>query len=134
VFGRGRRRRAIFAAVADKMDLEVAESREWQRLADSEGEEAADERYPRKSVVDVVEELMPLAGNDVGPLMEALHDWYKDRTARHRDDDDRKADVSGMFLAVALNGIGNLFGFVPDEAPAYDEKLARMGRDRGWRT
>jgi hypothetical protein len=31
-------------------------------------------------------------------------------------------------------GIGNLFGFVPEEAPGFKPDLAEAGRQRGWRT
>jgi hypothetical protein len=130
----GRRKRRHFAAVADKMDQEEAESWKWRQLADEVGDEAAFEKHPRRSAVAIVEELMPLAGNDVARLMEALQVWYDDRTERYKaTDEDRSDHVSGLYLSVALNGIGNLFGFVPDGAPAFNEDLARAGRERGWR-
>jgi hypothetical protein len=34
---------------------------------------------------------------------------------------------------VGINGIGNLFGFIPDQAPAFDPELASEGRKKGWR-
>jgi hypothetical protein len=37
-------------------------------------------------------------------------------------------------MSIALNGIGNLFGYIPEQAPAFDPELAAAGRERGWRS
>lgn len=130
-----RRERRCAEAVAERMDQLEGESWKWRELADRVGEEEAAEKFPRRSVVDLVEVLLPLCERDIEHLMRALARWYESTTARFDQEGqaDRERHVSGLYMDVALNGIGNLFGFIPNDAGAYDAGLAEEGRDRGWR-
>jgi hypothetical protein len=132
---RAERLQAMRSAVANRMDQIAAETWEWGAIAEEQGEEAASRRYPQRSTVDIIAELLPLVDNDVGELTDALADWYDSRLPPYEEtgDEDRASHIRGLYMAVGINGLGNLFGFIPEQAPAFDAGLASEGRARGWR-
>jgi hypothetical protein len=118
---RSRRLKRAEPSVSQYLDQLYSETRERGR---------SDRR-----VVDIVEALMEICGQDVLLVQELFDNWYEDRlAAREAANDEEGAHVlSSLQLSIVLVGIGNLFGFVPDEAPAFDRELALEGRSRGWR-
>lgn len=118
------------------MDATEAQSWAWREMADKVGDEEASKKYPPINVPDTVAAMMPSAGNDVTRVMDALKTWEKSRRERYDSEgnEDRVMHIGGMYISVALNGIGNLFGFVPPNAPSFDRRLAAAGRERGWRS
>lgn len=113
--------RRIGAAVASFMD--EIEAQTW---ANSESVD----------VVDIVEHLLAICGGNVGHAMQALEVWQGSREKRYdrEGDEDRLLNVGGVYMAVALNGIGNVFGMIPDTVPGFDSQLAAIGRAKGgWR-
>lgn len=48
-------------------------------------------------------------------------------------DENRRWFVAGVALDIGINSIGNLFGFIPSTAPAFDRAMASEGQRRGWR-
>jgi hypothetical protein len=129
---RGRR---IGHDVAEYMDEQEENSWAWRTMRDEKGAEAASQKYRPLSIVATVERVMQLCDNDVNAAMAALEAWKDARQERYErlGDEDRSTHVAGMYLSVGLNGIGNLFGFIPPGAPAFDAELAAAGRERGWR-
>jgi hypothetical protein len=129
------RGRQIGRAVAEYMD--EIESLSWRgiQMRKELGEEAAKQAHPPVGVVDIVERLMTICGNDPNDVIAALGAWRESREERFEKagDEDRALHVGGTFLAVGLNGVGNLFGAIPPNAPSFDPELAAAGRERGWR-
>lgn len=97
--------------------------------------EASQQQVPPDPTEDAVSTMMEMAGEDLDALMQVLQVWKDTRAEMYeeRGDDIRAGHVTGMYMAVGLNGIGNLFGAIPPEAPAYDAHLAGEGVRRGWR-
>jgi hypothetical protein len=85
--------------------------------------------------VGVVEDLMDICDQDREAVMSLYSAWHDDRlAARHATGDEAGTQLlSTLNLHIALNGMGNLFGLVPDEAPPFDAELALEGMFRGWR-
>lgn len=129
------RGREAAAAVFAYMDAKEAASWEWRKVADVEGDDVANERIPPPNdpIETIIADLLPMCGNDPGDLGDALEVWWQSREERYEDDEGRTGHVSGMYMSIALNGIGNLFGFVPEGAPSFNADLAARGRARGWR-
>ena len=117
--------------------LDEQEAYSWEAIKAEEqlGEELASQRYPPRSVVKIVEDLMALSENDVGFVMETFSEWsdLRGQEFTNAGQTDRADHVGAMNFAILLQGIGNLFGFVP-EGPAFDSELAAAGRERGWRS
>jgi hypothetical protein len=128
-----KRKQRAFDAVFEVMDATEAQSWSWRELADEVGDEEASKKYPPINVADTVVAMMPKAGNDVTRLMDALKAWEKSRSERYGNED-RAMHVGGVYMSIGLNGIGNLFGFIPPTAPSFDKRLAADGRERGWRS
>jgi hypothetical protein len=115
------------------MDKLEADSWRWRTDVELVGEERAKELHPPLRVADEIGIMLPLAGDNVDALMTALGVWRESREKRFQTDEDRAMHVAGIYMSVALNGIGNLFGFIPPSAPAFNEEVAAEGRARGWR-
>jgi hypothetical protein len=129
------RLQAMRSAVADRMDQIAAEAWEWGAIAEKQGEAAASLQHPLPSTAHIIAELLPLVDNDVGELTDALADWYESRLPPYEEtgDEYRASHIRGLYMAVGINGVGNFFGFIPEQAPAFDAGLASEGRARGWR-
>jgi len=124
------------AAVSTYMDEVETYSWEWRKARDEIGEEAASAKYPtRYTTAGIVETLLPMCDNNLSLVQEALGVWQESRSRRceAEGDEDRSTHVTGVFMSVGLNGIGNLFGLIPASAPSFDPDLAAQGRARGWR-
>jgi hypothetical protein len=104
-------------AVTNRMDQIAADGWNWELMAEEKREDAASLRYPLRGTADIVEELLPLVGNDVAEVMEALEGWHESRVREYErtGDEERAGLVRGLYMAVGINGIGNLFGFIPDK-------------------
>jgi hypothetical protein len=80
----------------------------------------------------VVERLLTICDGDPHAVIAVLRTWWERYDERGGDDDRSKA-ASAVYLAIGINGFGNLFGAIPDDAPTFDPELAAEGRARGWR-
>lgn len=90
----------------------------------------------RFGVVPIVEQLLAICRYEPADVTEVVGLWDEQfEGSRGEDSDDPVATAAtAITLAVGFNGVGNLFGFIPPEAPAYDPDLAAEGRARGWRS
>jgi hypothetical protein len=133
MFGRRRRDRErgrrIGAAVSKYMD--DLETQDWRRK--QEGPVLRDDETGAAIIAGHVEHLLVLVEQDRETLMDALGKWNESRERRHADDDERIGHITGTYLAFGVTGVGNLFGYIPPDAPAFRPELAAEGRRRGWR-
>jgi len=128
----GMRRRGRERAVLRLLD--EVESYSWRMSRDADPRERPTPR-PDLDVPAVVERALPLCGHDPRALARVIEKWAKNNAATMRaKGDNRRADhFLGVFLAYGANGVGNLFGMIPEDDPAYDRAMAEAGRQRGWR-
>lgn len=94
----------------------------------------------RYAIVPIVKRLLPICRNDPVMVTTLIQTWWERYEAQSHDDEDEESEVvrrgtaaSAVFLSVGLNGIGNLFGLIPSDAPSFDANLAGEGRARRWR-
>lgn len=148
VLGKRRRERArergrrMGAAVAAYMDRLEARSWEWRKIVEQSGKEAANETFgyagktEAEIVADVVQDLLGLCEGNIEYVMDAVQAWSDRYDARFNGNqaeaEDRGPHAMGVLMSIQLTGIGNLFGFIPNEAPMHDPELAAEGRRRGW--
>ena len=125
---RGRR---IGGAVAEYMD--GLERNDWAQL--NAGTPGREPKEAAEFVANVVADLLDLADNDINAVMQALEVWHDSRSARFEEagDESRAGHVSGVYLSISLNGIGNLYGLIPEHAPSYRPEHAAECRRRVWR-
>jgi hypothetical protein len=119
--------RRIGAAVAAYMDNVQRE--DWQRLQSALA--PRDDAQSAVFIADIVAELLPLADDSINSVTAALEVW-KDVRVKGADDQ-RAGHIAGIYTSIALNGVGNLFGFIPNTSPAYRAHLADEGKRRRWR-
>jgi len=120
----------------DYMDQLEAKNWEW-RLAGNAGNEDLKQRLQREApdAPTALRHLYSVCGGDVNVLMDLLGEWQESREAYwdKYGSEDRVSNVAYLHLAIAVTGVGNMFGFIPPHAPAFDPKLANEGRKLGWR-
>lgn len=124
MFGSKRRRQREAQARANEY-LDLMEERMWDLQVRN-----ADERV---AVADIVEGLVHACDDDPALIVRAYEEWHTAKAAQLAPDHDRSNHLTGMQLSIALVGIGNLMGYIPENAPLYNIDLAREGQRRGWR-
>jgi hypothetical protein len=123
--------REIGARASAFLDECEARSWEWRQAVEREGEEAANAQFAQMSVTSQVAALMDICRNNQEVVIEVISNWADSRMEQYEED--RAGHVWGMVMALQVKGIGNLFGAIPEESPAYDAILASDGRALGWR-
>jgi len=120
--------------------LDELEASRWEEVQtiEREGAEAA-AMFNSPDLPGIVQDLLTLCSNDIGVVMEALGAWPQ-HVDEHLEDEvsdggtDRIGEAILLHISIGIDGIGNLFGYLPDTSSAYDSDLAAEGRRRGWRT
>jgi hypothetical protein len=119
--------RRIGSAVSAYMD--DVEREEWHRLQSAMP--PRDDAQSASFIADVVAELLPRAGDSIDSVIAALEVW---KDVREKAADDQRGEhIASIYTTIALTGVGNLFGFIPNTSPAYRAHLADEGKRRGWR-
>lgn len=81
--------------------------------------------------VPVVERLLSICRNDPNDVPDIMQVCLERTTLSATTRQDRPGTAaSAIYLGVDLSGIGDLFGFIPSDAPVYDSGLAAEGRAR----
>jgi hypothetical protein len=109
--------------------MDAVERQDWQRLQSAAS--PRDDAQNASFVADVVAELLRRADDSINSVMAALEVWKDVR--QKAADDQRAGHIADVYSAVAINGIGNLFGLIANTSPAYRAHLADEGKRRGWR-
>ena len=138
VFGKRKRKsgRQMASAVFPILDEQEALNWQWRVAVKEVGEEEATARYPSLHLEEYVERMLPLCDNDPNTLLEVVEAWGEVRgeSFQRRGEEDRADSLAGIHLAYRT-GIGNLFGYIPEDHPlSGDPRLANEGRKRGWRS
>jgi hypothetical protein len=119
--------RRIGSAVSAYMDN--VEREEWHRLQSAMP--PRDDAQSASFIADIVAELLPRADDSISSVMAALEAW---RDVRQKAANDQRGEhIASIYTMVALTGVGNLFGLIPNTSPAYRAHLADEGKRRGWR-
>jgi hypothetical protein len=132
MFGKGKRERERGRQAAAEAFAILDELLEFELKVRS-GEVSADPT--RYSTVGIVERLLPICRNDPNAVVDVIGLW-SERYEGDPDNDEpdpRESAAGAIMLGVGLGGVGNLFGFIPSDAPAFTADLAAEGRARGWR-
>lgn len=101
------------------------------RLVDEVGETAASKELPQRDLVEDVAGLLRICDGDCELLMKSAATWLD--TPPTENSDDRALHAAGFYMSLVMRGIGNLCGFIPTDALAFDQDLAAEGIRRGWR-
>jgi hypothetical protein len=114
------------------MMLDAMERGSWNGR--QEGIQPFEGREAARMTANNVATLLDLCG-DPDRVMQAVQEWAEARQSdlEASGDEKRSSHVAGLWLTIGLNGVGNLFGYVPEDALSYDLLLADEGRARGWR-
>jgi hypothetical protein len=116
--------------VFEYMDRLEAEGWDWSAEHD-------DARFGPKDIAGFVADLLGMCGDSIDVVLETTGEWFRIIDERWGDaegeEGDRGTQAAGLYVAIGLTGIGNLYGYIPESAPSFDPELAAEGRRRGWR-
>jgi hypothetical protein len=132
MFSRRKRERARDQAEHTFILLDGIERGLWDR---AHGGESLDDDGHARLMGTNVRALLGACDGRPDTLTGLVLQWGDAKTEQlgAAGDDERGDFVAGIATDIGLNSIGNLFGLIPAQAPAYNEALAREGRRRGWR-
>ena len=138
VFGKRKRKsgRQMASAVFPILDEQEALNWQWRVAVKEVGEEEATADTHPSISRSTWRGFFRFCDNDPNTLLEVVEAWGEVRgeSFQRRGEEDRADSLAGIHLAYRT-GIGNLFGYIPEDHPlSGDPRLANEGRKRGWRS